>query len=415
MTSQNLFPSKDQAIVVAAIEGIKLEDYVLAVGNIVQPKNVLFASRLANNRICIYLSSKEFVEEVVSCHSQLTIKDQTVSVRRLINPARRIILSNVCPSIPHEIFVNQLLSLGFVPVSQMNFLKARLEINEYAHVLSFRRHIFVQPDYDREPPQSLVIKYDNTPYRIVLNYDDVCYKCRKTGHIASDCQSVALTSTMSDTADSGTPVEKSSLDRAENTNRAATEIDRSFDSSILSRRTSENDINEVGSVARADADSADKSVSNKRQITTEDASPEFEVNHLDFSRKNETDKLVKKSLKKRIKVGDSTESLTGVLELLEPARDMIENCDEDFPLNFDKLTNFMEEIVGESDILKIAFKYTLNINGLLDMLYKIHSVLTHTSIINRNIKVQRKLKKAYDQYLNWTVSSSHEHLDRDHE
>ncbi|KAJ3662263.1 hypothetical protein Zmor_006619 [Zophobas morio] len=94
---------------------------------------------------------------------------------------------------------------------------------------------------------------------------------------------------------------------------------------------------------------------------------------------------------------------------------MIENCDEDFPLNFDKLTNFMEEIVGESDILKIAFKYTLNINGLLDMLYKIHSVLTHTSIINRNIKVQRKLKKAYDQYLNWTVSSSHEHLDRDHE
>ena len=65
MTSQNLFPSKDQAIVVAAIEGIKLEDYVLAVGNIVQPKNVLFASRLANNRICIYLSSKEFVEEVV--------------------------------------------------------------------------------------------------------------------------------------------------------------------------------------------------------------------------------------------------------------------------------------------------------------------------------------------------------------
>ncbi|KAJ3640527.1 hypothetical protein Zmor_003820 [Zophobas morio] len=351
MTSQNLFPSKDQAIVVAAIEGIKLEDYVLAVGNIVQPKNVLFASRLANNRICIYLSSKEFVEEVVSCHSQLTIKDQTVSVRRLINPARRIILSNVCPSIPHEIFVNQLLSLGFVPVSQMNFLKARLEINEYAHVLSFRRHIFVQPDYDRELPQSLVIKYDNTPYRIFLNYDNVCYKCRKTGHIASDCQSVTLTSTMSDTADSGTPVEKSSLDRAENTYRAATEIDRSFDSSILSRRISENDINEVGSVARADADSADKSVSNKRQITTEDASPEFEVNHLDFSR-------------------DSTESLTGVLELLEPARDMIENCDEDFPLNFDKLTNFMEEIVGFSDALKL-FNINIMYTNILSLMSKL--------------------------------------------
>jgi hypothetical protein len=48
------FPTKEQAIVFNAIEGLKLDDYVVAIGNIVTPKNVLFASRISNSRICTY-------------------------------------------------------------------------------------------------------------------------------------------------------------------------------------------------------------------------------------------------------------------------------------------------------------------------------------------------------------------------
>ena len=155
MSSQiNDFPTKEQAIIVTAVDGLQLKDYVSAIAEIVEPKNILFASRLANNRVCIYVSSVALVDEVVTKYSQLSINDLIVGVRRLINPARRIILSNVCPSIPHDVFINQIKTLGFNIVSPMSFLKARLEGENYAHIRSFRRQIFVQPNDDIELPAS---------------------------------------------------------------------------------------------------------------------------------------------------------------------------------------------------------------------------------------------------------------------
>ena len=92
----NQFPKKEQAIVLAANDELKLTDYVLAVGELVQPnKNVIFASRMSNSRICIYLSDESLVDKIVSKNTTIKINDVEVNLRRLINPAKRIILSNV--------------------------------------------------------------------------------------------------------------------------------------------------------------------------------------------------------------------------------------------------------------------------------------------------------------------------------
>jgi hypothetical protein len=184
--SPTIFPGKEQAVVCNATDGLMLQDYVRAIGSIVSPKNILFASRISNERICIYLSSKSLVDDVVLNHSSITINDKVVGVRRLINPARRIILSNVCPSIPHHVFENQIRALGFTVLSQMSFVRARILDDEYSHVLSFRRQIYVQPDDAIGLPDSVVLKFDNTNYRIFMTFDDICFKCKRIGHYASD-------------------------------------------------------------------------------------------------------------------------------------------------------------------------------------------------------------------------------------
>jgi hypothetical protein len=93
--------------------------------------------------VCRYLSSKDLVEKTVSEHGVIVISGKEITVRRLLNPAKRIILSNVCPCIPHSVIENLVKTLGFVTVTPMSFLRAGIHREEYNHVLSFRRQIFV--------------------------------------------------------------------------------------------------------------------------------------------------------------------------------------------------------------------------------------------------------------------------------
>ena len=76
----NQFPKKEQAIVLAANDELKLTDYVLAVGELVQPKNVISASRMSNSRICIYLSDESLVDKIVSENTTIKINNVVISV-----------------------------------------------------------------------------------------------------------------------------------------------------------------------------------------------------------------------------------------------------------------------------------------------------------------------------------------------
>lgn len=57
---------KNHAIVLNAIDGTKIEEYAYVIGNIIDPKNILYVSRISLNRICIYLTNKNIVEELTS-------------------------------------------------------------------------------------------------------------------------------------------------------------------------------------------------------------------------------------------------------------------------------------------------------------------------------------------------------------
>ena len=65
-----VFPKKDQGIVIESQDGIQLKDYIFAIGKIAEPKNIKFASRISNNRIGMFLSSKEIAEKLTTEHKQ---------------------------------------------------------------------------------------------------------------------------------------------------------------------------------------------------------------------------------------------------------------------------------------------------------------------------------------------------------
>lgn len=189
-TPQSIFPKKDQAIVMHALEQIKIVEYVKSIGAIVGARNIIFASRISNNRICIYLANSQTVDVLLNSHESIKVADTEVPIRRLVTPAKRLLISNVCPSIPHEILEAALKGIGLKLVSPISFLRAGIPGEEFNHILSFRRQVYVSPPQGShfELQTSIVISFDETSYRIFISTDSTeCYLCKKLGHIASNC------------------------------------------------------------------------------------------------------------------------------------------------------------------------------------------------------------------------------------
>lgn len=189
-------PSRDQAIVFNSIDGIPQKDYVLAVGKIVSPKNITFVSRISNNRFCIFLSSKQTLDNLLETHPSISINNQELPIRRLNNPAKRIVISNVCPSINNQIILEQLKIINITPVSQISHLKAGIFAEGYDHILSFRRQMYIKHDDIPKLPSSLLISANESQFRIFFTDDKItCFTCKSTGHTTLTCKKSNLNNT----------------------------------------------------------------------------------------------------------------------------------------------------------------------------------------------------------------------------
>lgn len=171
---QSNFPKKDQAITMNATENATTKDYVLATGEIIKPINIIFASKIANNRICIYLKNEELVDELIQFHPKIKINNNNIEIRRYITPAQRIIISNLCPSIPHNTIETAMKSYGLKLVSPINFFRVGMQEEGYNHILSFRRQVYITKNADSTVPNSLLIEDAETSYRIFLT-EDIIY------------------------------------------------------------------------------------------------------------------------------------------------------------------------------------------------------------------------------------------------
>lgn len=88
VTKQFKYPSKNQAIVLNYYESLTLNEYVKAIAEKVQAKNITHVSRISNNRVCIYLTTKELAENLTNQHKTLTINNTEVEMRMLMTPSK---------------------------------------------------------------------------------------------------------------------------------------------------------------------------------------------------------------------------------------------------------------------------------------------------------------------------------------
>ncbi len=193
-TSTNTYPIHSQAIIIHATDNLKLQDYVLNVRLHVGPANILFSARISNNRICIYLKTSQLADQFTTSHPSITIGNVILKVRKLINLSKKLTISNVSPHIPHSAIEHALMKQKLKLSSPVSFMRAGFSDEQYKHILSFHRQVYILPDVPDEEidnftlPESLLINFENEQFRIFLSTDDHwCNICKSTDHNTSNC------------------------------------------------------------------------------------------------------------------------------------------------------------------------------------------------------------------------------------
>lgn len=372
VTQNDQFPKKDQGIVLEAKDGIPLKDYIFTVGNIVKPENIRFASRISNNRICLFLATKEIVEEVTS-KGYIMINNILIQVRPLITKHKRVILSNVSPTIPH-IFIEEVLdSYGIKRGSSVSFLKVGVSEPGYAHVISFRRQVYIHPEDLQKLPDSIKINHDETTYWIYLSTDSMkCFICKENGHAAKNCPTQVQTNTVvSDELNIENSQQTHTIEQTQTFVQnidLATQEDKnipmnSTDLTQLGLKRTHSEVSSADSLAPLD----------KKQLFL----PDF---------KKPPAKEAKIQPKKGNDQGNSLD------DQLEPIKSILDEPDSF--LNYLQFKSLLENMQGATNPLEIAKSYTNNIQDLITFMKEnLYPHLTNRAVKSRITRITKRLSK----------------------
>lgn len=374
------FPKKEQAIILDVLDDTQLRDYSQALARVTHPSNIRFISRIANNRVCAYVATKELADELVDIHKVVSIKGIKVQIRPLITRNKRIILSNVCPVIPHYVLLDKLTELNVTPTSPITFLRAGLTEPGFNHILSFRRQLYVAPDDVSKIPERLQISFEDTNYWIYLSTDTMsCFLCKQEGHIAKLCPNADKSNNLNELLNSqisekkmmpppSTPVSKSpSLE-------VSPDVTMDYESQNLKRSRPESS---ASSAAQAeplgpksllddleDSDSgasiaSNQSIGKTRQLKKSKLA-EFPLNLIDWTQ-------IEKAME-----GKS------------------------FPMDTLQFKNFIESTFGKSNVKEIAEQYVKNTQELINMIKELHPIVTGRVIKGRLTRIRNKLESKED-------------------
>ena len=380
-------PTKEQAIIIDAIEGVSVQEYARELAKIISPTNMKFISRISFGRVCIYLSSKEIADRLTDNHTKINIGGQQLEIRPLISKAKRIILSNACPIIPNETILEELTRLNITPVSKITYIRAGINDSGFTHLLSFRRQMYIKPEDVATLPPVLRINFDDTTYFIYLSTEKVtCFICNEEGHLAKHCK-------------------KSTESQYENTSQMENNNNRHADSSIIDTLTAPAEENNPTGLTTM----LPPLLSNKRPPSKSLSS----ISNISGASRQGTEsefKIIKKDAKKAKIIPTQSINLDEVLSQLEPTRNYFTSNADTLTLNFEEIAKFLQETHGQRNIQDIASKYTDDFSSLCTILSDINHVITESKLRHRIIRIKKRLENCNTEETSSQGSSISEDL-----
>ena len=133
--------TRNNGVVFKAIDRVPLHEYLDSFATSLPDKHVISASHISNNRIAVYLRSREDVADAVA--SGLAHDGSFLPLFPLVQPTTRLTLSKVFPEIPNAVAAHNISDFCKI-VSSIRPIPLGLKHKQLSHVMSFRRQVQVQ-------------------------------------------------------------------------------------------------------------------------------------------------------------------------------------------------------------------------------------------------------------------------------
>lgn len=419
------YPTRKQAILFPSYENIPILDYVVAVGRLIGPDKILSASKIAKQRICIYLNTEDTADSFVHSFKNIQIEGKTFEATKLSAPARRLVLSNVHPCVPNSLILEALHEAHIKTKSAIHELHIGLtsnsvpkeESNKYSHVTSFRRGVYVENNAEITIPESLLIHFENETYRIfVTDSEQKCHVCKQANHNASNCphfDDLALQTESDITANEHQEIPFSvklqAARQSRDTNKNPTETEAGTSTAPINTKQSpiaedSNQSRPANQTTSLCNETGPIATNNNRELDNVDESTNLDM-ELDSPRTVKRSRSLTSSISTSSagktstpKKKKGTETKTeDTITMLKPLKDTIDSKfpTNKYPINFNTLCILMDSVHGVQHPQDIVLKYTSDISGVLRILDDNYLALKNRVMKTRFTKLKKRLLNAY--------------------
>lgn len=408
-------PTKKQAVLIPADSDTNLIEYVVGLGRIIGPNNIISASKISKNRICIYLDSENTVNSFMESGGNITVNNKLIQARKLVSPSKRLILSNVHTCVPNSIILEALhekkiktisaihnLHIGTISASTPNE-----ELAKYKHITSFRRAVYIEEPINVTIPDSLLIYFDNETHRIFISDNEQrCHVCGEQSHNADVCpksqqplaQTLLPEETHAQTFDEKLKSAREIRDRSPQENTAPeTDYSQSpMDSTNTPfKRPLSTSSEKSYTPSQSSSQDATRKTNKKKKkkklhcVAKNPTTPsENGTSHSDTDSDSENPVSTPTD-----DTNDSPDSVkeAALTEILAPTSVIFKDSEGNQPIAFQDMVEFLQQCVKPKNAPAIAPEFTDDIPGLIKLLDQCYALINDRGIKNRITRIKKAL------------------------